>query len=129
MAFENRQQSKFDAKFKAMFETKDEKFQKLLECLEPLCKNQVQLNVLASFYVRYDVAINVLHEETILEFCRKEDAKHGLYKYVEGLIEFPISANDGDCCVGKKRKDIGSVVGHGEGTSSKRKKSRSTHKK
>ncbi|EOA40623.1 hypothetical protein CARUB_v100125911mg, partial [Capsella rubella] len=35
----------------------------------------------------FDVAINIVHEEAVLYFCRKEYVKRGLYKYVEGLIE------------------------------------------
>ncbi|EOA38997.1 hypothetical protein CARUB_v10011526mg [Capsella rubella] len=77
----------------------------------------------------FDVAINIVHEEAVLNFCRKEDVKRGLYKYVEGLIErkmisfalheadtlpavlkeiesfeFPVLSKDGDCRVGEKRK-------------------------
>ncbi|KAL1209209.1 hypothetical protein V5N11_015961 [Cardamine amara subsp. amara] len=44
MASGLRQQSIFDAKFKAMFETEDEKFKKLVECLEPLRENKVQVD-------------------------------------------------------------------------------------
>lgn len=278
MASGNRQQSKFDAKFKAMFESEAEKFEKLLECLEPLREDKVQLDsftlpelysiyitpdqmvkhvrvlttipykdvrdsvlskanslgicplshemnlrhiyevcqwmktktgteavvevqrteklkrratakgrtVVESAMIRafnaqfaeysselkqarsvlekesdttsirlrdkywpvstFDVATNVLHEEAVLDFCKKEDVKCGLYKYVEGLIErkmasfslreadnlravlkemecfeVTVSSQDRDSCVGEKRKDIGSVLGHGEETSSKRK--------
>ncbi|AAF69718.1 F27J15.12 [Arabidopsis thaliana] len=101
----------------------------------------------------FGVAINVLHEEAVLDFCRKEGVKCGLYKYVEGLIErktvsfalreadnlravlkemerfeVPVSSMDGNCLVDNKRKDIGSVLGHGGETSSKKKR-RLTRKK
>ncbi|CAH8254995.1 unnamed protein product [Arabidopsis lyrata] len=93
----------------------------------------------------FDVAINIIHEESVLDFCRKEEVKCGLYKYVEGLIErktvsfalreadnlravlkemesfeVPVSSMDGNCLVSDKSKDIGSVLGHGGESSSKR---------
>ncbi|EOA37425.1 hypothetical protein CARUB_v10011387mg, partial [Capsella rubella] len=85
----------------------------------------------------FDVAINIVYEETVLDFCRKED-------YVEGLIErnmisfalreadtlravlkemesfeVPVSSKDNDCRVGEKSK---SFVAHGGKTLSKMKR-------
>lgn len=79
MAFENRQQSKFDAKFKAMSETKDEKFQKLLEWLEPLCKNQVQLDSftlseLHSFYILPDRMVKHVRVLTTIPYKKVRDS-------------------------------------------------------
>lgn len=73
--------------------------------------------------------------------------KCGLYKYIEGLIErkmvsyalreadnlravlkemewfeVPVLSKDGNCRVGEKRKDIGSVLRRGGETSSKMKR-------
>ncbi|KFK36041.1 hypothetical protein AALP_AA4G070300 [Arabis alpina] len=220
------QQTKFDAKIKAMFETEDEKFQKLLNCLEPLRQNNVRMvkhvRVLTTIPYK-EVRDSVLAKANSLGICplshemnlrhiyevcqwmktkagteavvevqrteklkrhamakgrsgaesamirafnaqfaeysselkkeRKEDVKCALYKYVEGLIErkmvsfavreaetlrvvlkemecfeVTVSSKGGDCCVGKKRKDIGSVLGHGGEASSKSKK-RSTRTK
>ncbi|XP_010481037.1 PREDICTED: uncharacterized protein LOC104759855 [Camelina sativa] len=81
----------------------------------------------------FDVAINILHEEVILDFCRKEEVKSGLYKFVEGLIErkmvsfglreasnlrdvlkemasfeVPVSSKDGNYGINEKRNCIGS---------------------
>ncbi|XP_010463301.1 PREDICTED: uncharacterized protein LOC104743971 [Camelina sativa] len=81
----------------------------------------------------FDVAINILNEEAILDFCRKEEVKSGLYKFVEGLIErkmvsfalreasnlravlkemasfeVPVSSKDGNYGINEKRNCIGS---------------------
>ncbi|EOA37711.1 hypothetical protein CARUB_v10012432mg [Capsella rubella] len=91
--------------------------------------------------------INIVHEEAVLYFCRKEDVKRGLYKYVEGLnerkmisfalrvadtlqpvlkkmesFEVTVSSKDGDCRVGEKRKGFGSVLAHGGETLPKMKR-------
>ncbi|XP_006393313.2 uncharacterized protein LOC18011433 [Eutrema salsugineum] len=94
----------------------------------------------------FDGANDIVHEQAVLDFCNREGVKFGLYKYVEGLIErkmmsfavreadnlravlkemecfeVPVSSKDGNCRVGEKRKDVCSLLGHGGGTSSKRK--------
>lgn len=90
----NTQQSKSDDKFTAMFETEDEKFQKLLECLEPLHENQVQVDSFTLFdlhsFVHLTAGQMVKHVQ-VLTTIQYKDVRDSVLAKANSLGICPLS--------------------------------------
>lgn len=96
MASGNTQQSMSDAKFKAMFETEDEKFKKLLECLEPLRENQVQVDgfTLSDLYSFCLTAGKMVKHIQVLTTIQYKDVRDNVLVKANSLGICPLKSGD-----------------------------------